>query len=206
MITLKGKQIGILVALVLGLVMLGLPARPGESYRFQPAELGRLITERADQLAPADLAQWIVEQQAGFQAIDIRSAEEFQAGHIPGAVSLPLAELLQPSSLRTLPADKTIVLYGNGQSHAAQAWLILKAAGVDALVLEGGMNAWNRDVLNPRAPQAGANDDEILRYNQAAATAGFLGGGGAAPAAVAPAARPGAGFKAPLKKKKMKGC
>jgi rhodanese-related sulfurtransferase len=207
MITLKGKQIGVLVALVLGMIMLGLPARPGESYQFDPVELGRMITERADQLAPSDLAQWIVEQQGDYQLIDIRSAQEFQAGHIPGAAGMPLAELLQPAALRALANGKTIVLYGNGQSHAAQAWLVLKAAGVDALVLEGGLNAWNRDVLNPQPPPAGGGDDEILRYNNAAATAGFFSGGNAAPTAAAPAAKPSAsGFKAPVKKKKIKGC
>ena len=206
MITLKGKQIGVLIALVLGLVMLGLPARPGESYRFDPVEMGRRIAEKGDQVAPSDLAQWIVEQQADFQLVDIRSTEEFQAGHIPGAVNLPLEELLRRSSLAALPRDRSIVLYSNGQSHAAQAWLVLKAAGVEALILEGGLNAWSRDVLNPQPPPPGASDDEILRYTQAAAAAGYLGG--AAPATTATAAKssPSGGFKPPAKKKKMKGC
>jgi rhodanese-related sulfurtransferase len=44
--------------------------------------------------------------------LDVRPAEEYAAGHIPGAVSVPLADL--PDRLADLPADTEIVAYCRG--------------------------------------------------------------------------------------------
>ncbi|MBI4457018.1 MAG: rhodanese-like domain-containing protein [Acidobacteria bacterium] len=41
--------------------------------------------------------------------VDVRSTDAYKAGHIPGAVCLPLAELA--NRWKQLPADKTIITY-----------------------------------------------------------------------------------------------
>ena len=70
--------------------------------------------------------------------IDIRSEEDFSKGAIKNAVNIPLQKLLKKETLNSeFNVPKTVVLYSNGNSHAHQAWLVLKSAGVDALVLQG---------------------------------------------------------------------
>jgi rhodanese-related sulfurtransferase/DNA-binding transcriptional ArsR family regulator len=74
--------------------------------------------------------------------IDVRPAEEYAAGHIPGAVSVPLDELAD--RLAELPADQEIVAYCRGAycvlSH--EAVRLLTAHGRTALRLTDGMLEW----------------------------------------------------------------
>jgi rhodanese-related sulfurtransferase len=70
--------------------------------------------------------------------IDVRPAEEFAAGHIDGARSIPLEELEQ--QLGDLPADTEIVAYCRGPfcAYAHEAVRQLNAAGRSARRLQDG--------------------------------------------------------------------
>lgn len=74
--------------------------------------------------------------------IDVRPAEEFAAGHIPGAVSIPLDELAD--RLAELPADQEIVAYCRGCYCvlAHEAIRLLTAQRRTARRLAGGMLEW----------------------------------------------------------------
>ena len=79
--------------------------------------------------------------------LDVRPAEEYTAGHIPGAVSVPLAEL--PGRLETLPAGTEIVAYCRGACCvlARDAVHVLRAGGRSARHLADGMLEWRLDGL-----------------------------------------------------------
>lgn len=70
--------------------------------------------------------------------IDVRPAEEFVAGHLRGAVSVPLAEL--PRRLPELPKDRDVVAYCRGPycHMALEAVRLLEGAGFRALHLDLG--------------------------------------------------------------------
>jgi ArsR family transcriptional regulator len=74
--------------------------------------------------------------------IDTRPEEEFSAGHLPGAINLPLSELKR--RLRELPRDQEIVAYCRGPycvlSYEAVAEL--RRRGFKALRLEDGYPEW----------------------------------------------------------------
>jgi rhodanese-related sulfurtransferase len=74
--------------------------------------------------------------------IDTRPAEEFAAGHLPGALNVPLRELKRP--LRYLPRDQEIVAYCRGAycvlSYEAVAEL--RKRGFKAFRLEEGYPEW----------------------------------------------------------------
>lgn len=74
--------------------------------------------------------------------LDVRPPEEFDAGHIPGALSVPLAELKR--RLRDLPKDKEIIAYCRGQycSFAPEAVRYLTGKGYDAKLLRDGLPDW----------------------------------------------------------------
>ncbi len=74
--------------------------------------------------------------------IDVRPAEEYAAAHIPGALSLPLAEL--EARLAQLPADTEIVAYCRGANCvlAHDATRLLNARGHRAARLADGMLEW----------------------------------------------------------------
>jgi rhodanese-related sulfurtransferase len=74
--------------------------------------------------------------------IDVRPQEEFAAGHIDGARSIPLDELER--RLSELPADREIVAYCRGPfcAYAHEAVRQLRAAGRTARRLEEGWPEW----------------------------------------------------------------
>ena len=76
--------------------------------------------------------------------LDVRPREEYQAGHIPGAVSIPLAEL--KGQMAGLPRDAEIVAYCRGPYCvlAPQALDLLRRAGFAARRLEDGLPEWRR--------------------------------------------------------------
>jgi rhodanese-related sulfurtransferase len=74
--------------------------------------------------------------------VDVRPSEEFEAGHIESARSIPLAELEQ--RLAELPTDREIVAYCRGPfcAYAPEAVRRLTAAGRTARHLQDGWPEW----------------------------------------------------------------
>lgn len=74
--------------------------------------------------------------------IDVRPEEEFINGHIPGAISIPLAEL--KDRLNEIPNDQEIVAYCRGPYCvlSPEAIKILKDEGYEALRLEESLPEW----------------------------------------------------------------
>lgn len=82
--------------------------------------------------------------------IDVRPGNEYDAGHLPFARSMPLAEL--KSRLAELPKDKPVIAYCRGpfclMSVDAVQWL--RAQGIDALQLRDGVAEWqSQDTHHP---------------------------------------------------------
>jgi rhodanese-related sulfurtransferase len=74
--------------------------------------------------------------------LDVRPGEEFAAGHIDGALSIPLGELCD--RVQELPPDLEVVAYCRGEYCvlAYDAVRMLRARGLRARRMEGGMLEW----------------------------------------------------------------
>lgn len=74
--------------------------------------------------------------------LDVRPAEEYAAGHVPGAISIPVTELRR--RLKELPKNKGIVAYCRGSycAFAPQAARYLHKKGYRTSVLEAGLPDW----------------------------------------------------------------
>jgi rhodanese-related sulfurtransferase len=83
--------------------------------------------------------------------VDVRPQEEFAAGHIEGARSIPLDELEQ--RLAELPADREVVAYCRGPfcAYAHEAVRRLQTAGRSARRLEEGWPEWQLAKKSGRA-------------------------------------------------------
>lgn len=83
--------------------------------------------------------------------LDVRPAQEFEAGHLPGARSVPLAEL--SARLREIPRDREVVAYCRGPycTMASEAVALLRAAGFAARHLDLGVPDLSRARLRPSA-------------------------------------------------------
>ena len=78
---------------------------------------------------------------SGAQVIDVRTDVEYDAGHIPGARHISLADVQRESA--TLDRENPVILYcrsGNRSGPAADAFA---ASGWAANSIEGGLLAWS---------------------------------------------------------------
>jgi rhodanese-related sulfurtransferase/predicted transcriptional regulator len=87
--------------------------------------------------------------------VDVRPGEEYAAGHIEGARSIPIDEL--QDRLAELPADREVVAYCRGPfcAYAHQAVRTLQSAGRAARRMEEGWPEW-RLAGSPRIPRRAA--------------------------------------------------
>jgi rhodanese-related sulfurtransferase len=115
-------------------------ARLAEVERLATAYLGA-----RDQLEPVtreELTRRLEDRDDPVVILDVRPATEHAAGHLPGAVSIPVGELRR--RLAELPADPEIVAYCRGPycAFAHEAVELLRAEGFAARRLEDGLPEW----------------------------------------------------------------
>lgn len=86
--------------------------------------------------------------------VDVRPPSEFAAGHVDGAINIPVTDLA--SRLRDLPPNTEVVAYCRGPYcvMASTAVAQLREAGITAVRLEGGLPEW-RAAGRPVAGEAG---------------------------------------------------
>jgi rhodanese-related sulfurtransferase len=72
--------------------------------------------------------------------LDVREPEEWQAGHVEGSQHVPLGEL--PARAGEVPHGEQVVVVCRSGARSAQATAYLAARGVDAVNLDGGLQAW----------------------------------------------------------------
>jgi ArsR family transcriptional regulator len=124
----------------------------------QLAELdavAREYLEGRDEFEPIDRRELLARMKSGgVTLIDVRPREEFEQGHLPGAVSVPLEDVRRWA--RTAPRRKQVVAYCRGPYcvFALKAVAELRKRGVDALRLEDGVTEWRAAGLRLNAGEA----------------------------------------------------
>jgi rhodanese-related sulfurtransferase len=97
-----------------------------------------------------DEAQKLIDE--GAQLIDVRAEHEWEAGRIPGATHLPLAEL--PERVAEVDPERPVVIYCRGGTRSTMAAAALADAGYDAAKLSAGIVGWEEAGL-PVDPEGG---------------------------------------------------
>jgi rhodanese-related sulfurtransferase len=114
------------------------------AQRHRPhTEIARRGYLGADDIEQVALADLLHQAEAGdIVVLDVRPAPEFAAGHLPGAVHIPLDQLV--ARLDELPADKDIVAYCRGAycALAHEAVRLLNARGKRARRATDGILEW----------------------------------------------------------------
>ena len=90
-------------------------------------------------LPTVDAAE-LARDRATVTVLDVREDDEWTAGHIDGALHVPLMDL--PQRLPEVPADAPVVVVCRVGSRSAQATAWLAQQGYDVRNLDGGMVAW----------------------------------------------------------------
>jgi rhodanese-related sulfurtransferase/DNA-binding transcriptional ArsR family regulator len=110
------------------------------------AEMDRIVRgyfEGRDGMEPVSREELLERARSGLVTVlDVRPADEYAAGHIPGAANIPLAELEQ--RLGELGKEREVIAYCRGPYcvYAFEAVAALRRAGFSARRLEDGLPQW----------------------------------------------------------------
>ena len=117
--------------------------RLAESRLLEIEQITRTFLESRNALEPVDRSRLVERVRTGVVTVlDVRPPEEYRAGHIPGAVSVPLSELER--RLSEVPRDREVVAYCRGPYcvMAIEAVELLRAHGFEATRMEEGVPDW----------------------------------------------------------------
>lgn len=194
----------------LGLIIAAVPQNTTHPYKLTATELLEEANGRSHFFSPDELADKLVNKDPSIRLIDVRDPGEFDKFSLPGAVNIPVSDLLNPQWTDILNQDmKMNIFYSNGSVLANQAWMITRQLGYENnYVLEGGLNYWVETIMNPAKPASTSPNEELAKYDFRQAAGSALGGGGAVVLS-APSDQGGvkpAITKKPAKKKASGGC
>jgi len=130
------------------------PARPLNMTAILATNQGRAdfgwvtVGARADEVfsvGPVEAPGWLVEHDA--LVVDVREAAEYVEGHVPGAVSIPQADLAL--HLEEIPRDRDVLVACRSGSRSMGSARFLRALGYERVAnLQGGTLGWI-DAGNP---------------------------------------------------------
>jgi ArsR family transcriptional regulator len=118
-------------------------SRVGEQNSAEIARVMATYFRARDDLEPVSRTELLDRLRAGAATIlDVRPEDEFQQGHLPGALNIPLAQLER--RLAELPPDREIVAYCRGPwcVLSFEAVATLRQRGYQARRLEDGFPEW----------------------------------------------------------------
>lgn len=139
----EGKYIRYRLADPAVVTLVGALQELAERNHVETARTIQRYFKKRDSLEPVSRDELLRRKKAGAVfVIDVRPSEEFAAGHIPGAMHLPLAALER--RLAELPRDQEIVAYCRGPwcVLAFEAVARLRACGFQARRLQDGFPEW----------------------------------------------------------------
>lgn len=123
--------------------LLGSLGRVGEAYLAEVDQIVRLYLTQIDELEAVPAKEVLQRARKGLiTVLDVRPPEEFAAGHVPGAVNIPVRELAK--RLKELPKNKEVIAYCRGPYclMSYDAVSLLRKSGIKARRLEAGLPEW----------------------------------------------------------------
>ncbi|MHB8622982.1 MAG: ArsR/SmtB family transcription factor [Sulfuricaulis sp.] len=119
--------------------------RVAETHLAEVERLVHTYLTVKDELEPVPKMELLARAAHGLVTVlDVRPPDEYQSGHLPGAINIPLKELEQ--RLKELPPDQQVVAYCRGPYCvlAYEAVAKLREKGFDARRLEDGYPEWRQ--------------------------------------------------------------
>lgn len=83
-----------------------------------------------------------MDYEEGYQLVDVRTREEYEEGHIPGAVCIPNEILAEEAEARLPDKEQMIYVYCRSGRRSKQAAEVLCKLGYTNITEIGGINDW----------------------------------------------------------------
>jgi len=139
-------------------------------YKVETSQMLSLLKNYdSNSVSPEQIAEILLNNDSTFQLIDLRSPKEFAAGHLNGALNMPLQNLLNPENKPILSTEtKTNILYYSDHCGACGPWMLVTQLGYkNNKILLGGYDYVNEFIIKEFKPFSGAYRDEKPKYDYA---------------------------------------
>jgi rhodanese-related sulfurtransferase len=168
-----------IIVIPMGLIIAAVPQNKTKPYKLTADQLLSEANARTQFIAPETVADMIIKKDPSFQLIDVRSQDDFEKFSLPGAINIPVTDLLSDKYTDLLNQDTRMnIFYSNGTITANEAWMVTRQLGYkNNFVLEGGLNYWFEAILNPTKPASTSPDEEFAKYDFRLSAGKALGGG-----------------------------
>ncbi|HXG40609.1 MAG TPA: molybdopterin-synthase adenylyltransferase MoeB [Candidatus Limnocylindrales bacterium] len=128
-------------------------------------EIMREIRAQIREVTPKDVER-LRREKPDVAIVDVRETEEWQQGHLPGAVHVPRGHLESRIEAAVPDRDRPVVLYCAGGTRSALAARTLQEMGyADVVSMAGGFQAWKSEGL-PWTMPVTFSDEQRLRYSR----------------------------------------
>ena len=167
-----------IILVSLGLIIAAVPANTTKQYKLTADEMVALANSYEQYITTDQIADMLVQKDPSLQLVDVRTPDEYDKFHLPGAINIPLSDLLSEDWEYYINQDvKMNVFYSNGTLKSNEAWMITRQLGyLNNYVMQGGLNYWAETILSPETPPSTSPDEEIARYNFRKGAGQALGG------------------------------
>jgi len=139
---------GVLIAAAVAVMIIGQPTT-ADKWEQMAAKMQPLLDNRAIQIHPAELLDYIDNDHVDVVMLDVRDEPDYNLFHIKDAQNVSPDDL--PQQVKTLlqkPPNTLFVVMSNDEERATEAWKLLVAESLpNVYILEGGINYW-LDVFN----------------------------------------------------------
>lgn len=154
-----------------------LPNKVWVYHQINSKQLHYEMTKKDKYISVEDVAQAIIERRNDIVFIDVRDSLQYKEYTLPGAFNINYDSLLLKTDNIVHNDDIIKVFFSNGNTQAEKCWLIAKRANLKNIyIMDGGLNSWFDNILNPTAPQEPmSNEQERLYQRRKGLSAFFVG-------------------------------
>ena len=152
---------------------------PKEEELPSPSQVLVELNSAERLISPEQVVDRIINEDPSQLLVDVRSHAEYDAFSLPGAINIPLENLMEEGNQQLIDCSRyTAVFFSNDDVLSTQAWTLNRMNGCKgALIMQGGLNLWTANLMTPETPEETASEEEWELYNLRKAVAQYLIGG-----------------------------
>lgn len=143
-----------IIIISLGSIAAILPRTKTSSTQLTADQLLMEMKRQTYVVSVDELADLLINGDPSILLIDVRDTTAYHAYHLPGAINIPLKNLLDPEWVPYVDQiSQKNIFYSNGTTLSNEAWIVTKQLGFkNNYVLGGGLNDWFSTIIKPVKP------------------------------------------------------
>lgn len=166
----KKHILTIVISIIAGIILLSMVGKKllTSPYKHSVQDQLTMMVSSESSFTLHDLALAVRSNDPNVLFIDTRTEEQYQQGHLPNAINVPISNLFHSDYAEYIEgrSDKLKVLYANNEAEAIRANALLMLNGLYGFrVLEGGFSVAYNHVVKSPTPSFFHYSDEKMRHS-----------------------------------------